>query len=54
MRRKGELSSGAVDRGWPYQVAVRQIDGQNLGHIAPIGGFPRPVLREHLHDDFDR
>ena len=22
MRRKGELSSAAIDRGWPYQVAL--------------------------------
>lgn len=34
-RRKGELSRTAIDNGWPYQVAVREIDGQPV--IIPHG-----------------
>jgi hypothetical protein len=26
MRRKGELSGGAIDRGWPHQVAIAVYD----------------------------
>ncbi|MCP4562538.1 MAG: hypothetical protein GY873_39145 [Bosea sp.] len=51
MRRKGELSSGAVDRGWPFQIAARQIEGQNFGHIPAIGGFSSLCWRRwRVHD----
>ena len=35
MRHKGELSSSAVDRGWPHQVALPQSQtmGANYGTI---------------------
>lgn len=32
MRRKGELSSGAIDRGWPYQVAVPTHDRHGVSN----------------------
>ncbi|CAN7679026.1 hypothetical protein LJR090_001801 [Bosea sp. LjRoot90] len=51
MRRKGELSSGAVDRGWPYQVAVRKIDGQNIGELRAIGELSSLCWRRRrVHD----
>lgn len=37
MRRRGDLTAGKIDRGWPYQVAVKSIAGQNLGHVNPCG-----------------
>ncbi len=51
MRRKGELSSGALDRGWPYQVAVRQIDGQNIGVVSAVGALSSLCWRRRrVHD----
>jgi hypothetical protein len=47
MSRKGELSSTAVDRGSPYQVALPAslVSGQNHGIIEAVkrelGGCPR-------------
>lgn len=54
MRRKGELTSGAVDRGWPFQVAVRQIEGQNIGHIDAVGGFSSLCWRRRRVHDGER
>ena len=48
MRRKGELSPHAIDQGWPYQVAVRDDDGQHLGYIAPHGPTSSLCGREHM------
>jgi hypothetical protein len=35
--RKGELSRIGINHGWPHQVAVRNIAGQELGYLRPIG-----------------
>lgn len=51
MRRKGELSPSAIDEGWPYQVAVRDDDGQRLGHIAATGPHSSLCGREHSVTD---
>jgi hypothetical protein len=32
MRRKGELSSAGIDRGWPYQVALLARFCENCGY----------------------
>lgn len=42
MRRKGELSPGAVDRGWPHQVIV-----PDLGHQLWLGRWPSLCERRH-------
>jgi len=39
-RRKGELSAGQIDRGWPHQVALKQLD--------PKQNFERSVRIEAL------
>lgn len=51
MRRKGELSPSAIDRGWPYQVAVRDDDGQYLGHIPSTGPMSSLCGRGHSVTD---
>jgi hypothetical protein len=33
MRRKGELSPAAIDRGWPYQVALPTRASANGGSV---------------------
>lgn len=51
MRRKGELSPTGIDRGWPYQVAVRSDDGQRLGHLPRVGPLSSLCEREHNVSD---
>jgi hypothetical protein len=51
MRRKGELSPSAIDHGWPYQVAVKDDDGQHLGHIPSIGPMSSLCGRGHTVTD---
>jgi len=51
MRRKGELSPAGIDRGWPHQVAIRDDDGQYLGHIPAIGPMSSLCEREHKVSD---
>lgn len=36
-RRKGELTRSGINQDWPYQVAVREIEGQGLGILRPVG-----------------
>lgn len=43
MRRKGEITPGAIDRGWPYQVAVPLHDR----HGVPFAGDARRYC-QHL------
>lgn len=51
MRRRGELTSGRVDREFPFQIAVRCIPGQNVGHLNPSGPFSSLCwLRHHVGD----
>lgn len=51
MKRKGELTSGGLDRGWPFQVAVRQTDGQNIGVVSAIGPLSSLCWRRRrVHD----
>ena len=47
MKRKGEMSKSAIDRGWPHQVAVRILDGQPVGHIRSDGPFSSLCDRGH-------
>lgn len=51
MRRKGELSPSGIDRGWPHQVALRDDDGQYLGHLPRTG--PLSSLCERGHNVTD-
>lgn len=51
MRRKGELSPYAIDQGWPYQVAIRDDDGQHLGHIPSLGPMSSMCTRGHMVAD---
>lgn len=47
MRRRGELSAGGVDREFPFQVAVRSIQGQSLGHVNACGPLSSLCWRRH-------
>lgn len=47
MRRRGELSRTGIDRGWPHQVAVRMIPGQNIGHLNACGPLSSLCPRRH-------
>ena len=47
MRRRGELSAGGVDRAYPFQVAVKCITGQNVGHLNQSGPFSSLCWRRH-------
>ncbi len=47
MRRKGELSPTGIDHGWPYQVAVKCIPGQNIGPLNQSGPFSSLCPRRH-------
>jgi len=47
MRRKGELSPGRMDREFPFQVAVRCIQRQNVGHLNQSGTFSSLCWRRH-------
>lgn len=51
MRRKGELSPTGIDRGWPYQVAIRDDDGQYLGHLPSSGPLSSLCERGHVVTD---
>ena len=51
MRRKGELSPSGIDRGWPHQVAVRDDDGQHLGHLPASGPLSSLCERGHTVSD---
>ena len=51
MRRRGELSKTAIDRGWPYQVAVISIPGQDIGHLHLSGPFSSLCSRRHRVGD---
>ena len=51
MRRKGELSPSGIDRDWPHQVAVRDDDGQGLGHIPSSGPLSSLCERGHTVTD---
>lgn len=45
--RKGELSPAGVDRGWPYQVAVRIEVGSGLGYLPQVGPLSAMCWRQH-------
>lgn len=47
MRRRGDLTPGKVDKGWPFQVAVRCIAGQNLGHVNACGPLSSLCWKRH-------
>lgn len=49
--RKGELSTGGVDRGWPHQVAIPSSEAAGLGHIPSSG--PHSSLCGRTHAVFD-
>ncbi len=44
-RRKGELSAGEIDRGWPYQVALPSEVGEGLEAQAAMSAFCKKLLR---------
>lgn len=47
MRRRGELTPSGIDREFPFQVAVRCIAGQNVGHLNQSGAFSSLCWRRH-------
>lgn len=55
-RRKGELTASAVDRSWPYQIALPSAVGSGLKGVAEMEKFCAKFLkapRGHsvFHDD---
>jgi hypothetical protein len=41
------MSPGAVDRGWPFQIAGRSRDAEALGYIASSGAHSSLCWRRH-------
>jgi hypothetical protein len=55
MRRKGELSPSALDRGWPYQVALAQLDGtEQYRRYTEIHEFVRDLSHAPRGHSFHR
>lgn len=44
-RRKGELTPSAIDRGWPYQVALPEGVGAGLDGQAAMETFCKKLLK---------
>ena len=44
-RRKGELSPGEIDRGWPFQVELSSEVGTGLEAQAAMAAFCKKLLR---------
>jgi len=51
MKRRSDLNRSGIDRDFPFQVAVKWIPGQNVGHLHRSSAFSSLCWRRHHVND---